>query len=99
MNIVQRRVLDMRNDLFGIFDEVYLFGSCLSTETPVDVDILLVYNERKRVSQILAEKRKIANVLSFEFGGLNVDFTMLSKGELDETRFLDSIAHKRIKGR
>lgn len=43
MNNVLDVLLKRRNDDFGFFDQVFLFGSSLWADVPNDIDILLVY--------------------------------------------------------
>ena len=39
-----------KDDLFGFFDQVFLFGSSISADAPNDIDILLVYERYSRTS-------------------------------------------------
>ena len=85
-----------RGDLLDPFVQVYLFGSSLTSDTPTDVDILLVYR-RADLPRVHTAGAEIREALSSAFPGLDVDFTTLSESELTETKFLDRVAYRQIK--
>ena len=79
-----------------IFEASYLFGSCLETGTPGDIDILLVYKDQRELSDIAKEAQSILDELCLTFGGQMVDLTVLSESELAGSGFLDRVIHQRI---
>lgn len=99
MNRVCKALFALRDqgDLLDPFVQVYLFGSGLVSETPTDVDILLVY-ERANIRRVRTASSKIRKTLFSALSGLDVDFTTLSESELTETQFLDKVAYRLIKG-
>jgi len=86
-----------KDDLFGFFDQVFLFGSSISADAPNDIDILLVY-ERDTPEQVHLEKERIVRVLADIFVDYSLDFTTLSKSELRQTEFLTKVPHLQVKG-
>ena len=97
MNQILCFFLNCKDDTFGFFDEVFLFGSSLEVDSPNDVDVLLVYSEDK-LKQVKSEKAKVAKELSRKLGSYNIDFTVLNKSELQQTNFLMKVQHRKIKG-
>ena len=83
--------------IFGFFDQVFLFGSSLWTDTPDDIDILLIY-EAATPKRVNIEKDKVEEKLAKIFPDYAIDFTTLSKSELQQTHFLTHVVHQRIKG-
>ena len=98
MNNIHCFLTGKNDSIFRFFDEVYLFGSSLKTETPGDIDILLVYREDQDLWDVTGEMRHVVNTLGSKFAGATIDLTTLSKSELKDSGFLDKIPHKRIKG-
>ena len=95
------RIIDVlvnsENDIFGFFDQVFVFGSCLATDAPNDIDILLVYGEAT-LDQVNLEKDRVERLLADIFVDYPLDFTTLSKSELQQTKFLMRVPHQKIKG-
>ncbi len=83
-------------DCFGFFDQVFLFGSALYTDTPDDIDILLVYTTMN-LGQVNIEKARVARALACKFPDYAMDFTTLSKSELQESNFLMKVRHRKIR--
>ena len=86
-----------RGDLLEPFVQVHLFGSALISDTPTDVDILLVYR-RADMPRVRAASAEFRNTLSRALPGLDVHFTTLSESETTQTKFLDKVAYQQIKG-
>ena len=84
------------NEVFDTFLEAYLFGSVITSDTPNDIDILLVYDKQK-MPYVPAGKNKIREILSLKFDCLPVHFTTFSMSELEQTGFLNKIPFKKIK--
>ena len=96
MNKILKALRDRRKDAFGFFEQVYLFGSSLQTDSPNDIDILLIYDEDKSAS-VKFEKAKVAKLLENKLGDRSIDFTTLNKSELKQTKFLSKVQYKKIK--
>lgn len=97
MNQIFETLLNGEQGIFDFFDQVFLFGSCLYSSTPNDIDILLVYGTADP-KQVNFEKSKIEQVLRHKFIDYALDFTTLSKSELQQTGFLMKVSHRKIKG-
>ena len=82
--------------MFLEFEQVYLFGSALKSNTPHDIDILLVYR-KEDATKVDEAKARISDSLASEFHDLSLDFTTLNKKELEDTRFLQVVEHRMIK--
>lgn len=78
------------------FEASYLFGSCLETGTPGDVDILLVYKDQRELSDITREAQSILDELCLTFEGQIVDLTVLSESELTSSGFLDKVLYQQM---
>ncbi len=94
LNLIDRlrHSLNQHQPLLDSFTKVYLFGSVLSfNRIPNDVDILLVYGELS--DRVLNDSEKIRSIL-FECSGIQVDMTILSQYEFEETKFLDKLRAK-----
>ena len=90
-------ILNLHNDAFGFFDQVFLFGSFLHHNLFNDIDILLVY-EAASPEQVNIEKRKVEQVLAEKFADYTLDITTISMSELQQTGFLDRVPHRKIQG-
>jgi predicted nucleotidyltransferase len=91
------KIISDHIDIFNSFTEVYLFGSVIqSNKEPNDVDLLLVYE--KYSDEILDAKNMIESFLK-NLLVLNIDATILSEQELEQTGFIEKIAftYKRLK--
>ena len=74
------------------FEEIYIFGSVLCTEScPKDIDILLIYAAFE--TDLIEKRENIGRVFEKEMD-LPVDITMLSCVEKDEVNFLALIKNK-----
>lgn len=89
--------LSTRSNLLEPFVGVYVFGSGLVVNKPTDFDVLLVYGN-VNMPRVHAAKARIHDALSSAITGLDVDFTTLSEAELSETKFLEKVTYRRIKG-
>ena len=97
MSQVINALFDIRNETFGFFDQVVLFGSSLATDSPNDIDILLVYGEMN-LEEVQSEKAKVEQALGERFRDYVLDFTTLNKSELQETDFLGKVPHWKLRG-
>lgn len=75
------------DDLFRLFSQVYLFGSALDSNTPTDIDLLLIY-DKMSLTTLVSEKRRIETMLLKKVNVEYIDFTTLNKTELEQTKFL-----------
>ncbi|PNQ79319.1 hypothetical protein SAMN04488603_11366 [Paenibacillus sp. cl130] len=81
--------------LFDSFSNVYLFGSILSLNKILnDVDILLVYDEL--TNKVLYDSEEISSIM-YEYSGIQIDMTILSQNEFEETDFLCKLRGKYLK--
>jgi hypothetical protein len=90
-------LLNDQGQIFGFFDQVFLFGSSLWTDSPNDIDILLIY-EPATSERVNIEKDKVEELLAKVFPDCTVDYTTLSISELQQTNFLAHVVHQKIKG-
>ena len=97
MSKILEILLNDQYDTFCLFDQVFLFGSALRCDLPNDIDILLVYDIASP-EQVNIEKRRVAQVLAKKLAYYTIDFTTLSKSELQETDFLRKVPHRKVKG-
>ena len=97
MNGVLAVLLNSKEDAFAYFNRVYIFGSCLVTAQPNDIDILLVY-EGADLNEVDAQKAHTDKLLTRKLVGYSLDFTTLSTSELKQTRFLSKVSHLKVKG-
>lgn len=88
-------VCDVENN-FGFFTGAYLFGSSLYDDNPNDVDIILLYDEKK-IRLVGPEKDRLENTLATILNGLPIDFTTLTVSEAAQVGFLDRITYRCIK--
>ena len=93
MNKIVDLVLVHRH-IFTIFSKVYLFGSCLNNDYPNDIDILLIYD---KYSRDIESQKMIIELCLNSILRLPVDMTIMSKKELEQTKFLEKIQPKYIK--
>lgn len=89
-------LLSLTEVTFDFFEQTYLFGSCLKTESPGDLDILLVYGDAQQLKDVMSEARIILNKLWVMFEGHIIDLTVLSESELVSTGFLNRVTHQRL---
>ena len=83
-------LLGVHRDAFQFFEDAYVFGSALVRDYPNDIDILLIYDERK-LRDVRVEKARLATILGQVLPDCVFDFTTLSKGELVHTNFLERV--------
>lgn len=69
------------------FDDVYIFGSALWSQSPNDIDILLVYDDSKLL-KVETEKARLEAELRNKIGDVDFHFTTLSRAEMQHTEFL-----------
>lgn len=83
-------IYSKKDDLFWFFRQAFLFGSSLRSDTPNDLDLLLVYEDGK-VDLAVSEGEKIKEKLAYSLPMVSVDLTILSESELAQTKFLSSV--------
>ena len=98
MSIVWTHLVNIRDETFDFFEEVYLFGSSLEKSEPEDIDLLLVYRGGQDLSEVAVARRKVIDILGLKWEETLIDLTTLSEAELAQTGFLKRIQYKRIKG-
>ncbi len=98
MTLFWSSLLDIRDETFCFFDEVYLFGSSLEENEPEDIDLILVYRRGQDLSEVAVARQKVVDALCKRWEGTLIDLTTLSEAELVQTGFLERIKHERIKG-
>lgn len=90
MTLALEKINTIDKKLFGFFDEVFLFGSSITSTNPNDIDILLIYDEYS--PEITNQKSNIEKAFHRKLGSeIPLHFTVLSKKELSETKFLTRI--------
>jgi predicted nucleotidyltransferase len=84
--IVKETLLD--SGVVELIDGVYLFGSSLSSVTPKDIDILIVYNDlgKNRIRLIIKFKSLVSMRIKDEVNK-NVDIVLLNLEEYAETGY------------
>ena len=94
-NVIIELLLSNMN-LFHAFDQIYLFGSALTTgNKPNDIDLLLVYKE---YNEDLVKDMLFACSYFEEKNQITIDLTALSVNEMLETAFIEKISkYKRLK--
>ena len=80
----------------AFFDEVYVLGSALWSQSPNDIDILLVYNDA-RLWEVEAERARLEAELWDKFGDVEFHFTTLTRTEMQHTDFLRLVRNKKLK--
>ena len=80
----------------AFFDEIYVFGSALWSQSPNDIDILLVYDDAK-FCEVEAERAQLEAELRDKIGDIDFHFTTLSRTELQYTDFLSLVRYKKLK--
>ena len=98
MTSTEQVLVEKKDTIFRIFDEVYLFGSSLRTESPVDIDLLLVYGEGRDLRDVKRDMQLSLGALCSTFEGTMFDLTVMSTSEVQETAILEQIQWKQIKG-
>ena len=96
MNNIEKIILQHKK-IFHFFNEVYLFGSAINDSRYFnDIDLLLIYT--KYSHRIMIEKKILSKYLEKLFK-INIDITILSKEELNQTKFLDRLnsSYRKIK--
>ncbi|MDD4505369.1 MAG: nucleotidyltransferase domain-containing protein [Sulfurospirillaceae bacterium] len=84
-------------NIFELFTEVYIFGSVVkNSKFPNDIDLLLVY--RSYSEEIEGKKNMIDQFLK-SLLQLEIDITVLSEKELEQTNFLEKLdsVYERLK--
>lgn len=90
-------LLNYQGQGLEFFDQVILFGSSMWTDSPNDIDILLVYKSAIP-EKINFERDKAEKLFAELFSDYILHFTTLSKHELQQTNFLINLPHRKIKG-
>ena len=80
----------------ALFEEIYVFGSALWSDRPNDIDILLVYDQ-SRLPEVVTAKTHLEPELGDEAKERVWHFTLLSRTELEETRFLSLVHHMKLR--
>lgn len=83
----------LRNE--GVADQpgidLYLFGSLLTSETPQDVDLVIVYDAAQiDIDKAIVLRRQLRNAIH-ELWRIPADILLLSTGEMEQTQFLNRI--------
>lgn len=91
MTSVPEQLTENTDSLFQFFNQVFLFGSYLDTDTYDDIDFLLVYRSENDLPDVSFEVHRTLSKLSSVFPGLQIDPTVLSDIEFESTGFLRSI--------
>lgn len=74
----------------------YVFGSAVYSETPADIDVAIVYDEKYiGVKDAVEYKRKFKEQLSAIFS-LDIDIILLSRKEEGEMNFLSNAKHIQV---
>ncbi len=79
----------IRDDFPKLFHHIYLFGSSLYVNVPEDIDVLLIHNDQLDVRHIIAERRRVLDLLQATFDGVIIHLTTMSNAELSDTGILD----------
>ena len=96
MNGSLARTLRGKLCIYGLFNPVFLFGSALWSDSPGDIDILLVYRGITP-GEVNVERERVAEALAIRLPHYIVDLTTLSTTELRQTGFLSRVPHQLIK--
>lgn len=71
--------------------EVWLFGSACDSDTPRDIDMLVVYDtDALSVSGAIACRARLADKVA-EDVGVPADIVLLNRNEVAQTKFLERI--------
>lgn len=81
---------------FDVFDSIFVFGSALWSDSPRDLDILLIYEDSK-LSLISSAEARIIDALAEYLPDLPIHLTTLSQSELVSTDFLNKINYVKVK--
>lgn len=74
----------------------YVFGSAVYSDTPADIDIAIVYDEKHiGVKDAVEYKREFKKQLSTIFS-LDIDIILLSQKEEEEMNFLSNAKHVQV---
>ena len=87
---------DVRSVSSIFFDEVYVFGSALWSDSPDDIDILLVYDDT-RIQEVETERSRLEAEMRRISGDVDFHFTTLNRAEMQHTNFLDLVRYERLK--
>ena len=78
------------------FDAVYVFGSVLTSQSPNDIDILLVYDD-ERLCEVEAARTRLEMELQDKLGDAEIHFTTLNRNEMQHTSFLELVHYVKLK--
>jgi predicted nucleotidyltransferase len=71
--------------------EVWLFGSACNSDTPCDIDILIVYDtDVLSMDQAINFRRRLSDLIAEE-AGVPADILLLKRTEAAETKFLSRV--------
>ncbi|WP_354005226.1 nucleotidyltransferase domain-containing protein [Oceanobacillus oncorhynchi] len=89
----------MEKNITMEFDEIsiYQFGSSLNTQTPNDIDLLIVYRNRsyKEIIKLIRLRRTLRIQLQ-RILGIPIDIVLLSNKEERQLLYLDQINYKKL---
>lgn len=71
--------------------KIYLFGSVLTSATPRDLDLVIIYDASQiDVAKAIVIRQKLREHIR-KMVGIPTDIVLLSTGEVEQTRFLTRI--------
>lgn len=77
----------IRNRILECGVQLYLFGSARFSNVPNDIDILLVYSDDRRITEVLEIKKLLISFLQ-ELNGLEIHMVLLTIRENEEINFI-----------
>ncbi len=81
--------LKKKNDLYSNLD-FYLFGSLLYSNSPNDIDLIIVYNKEEISIQDILLLRKNLHCSFFHEFKITLDITLLTKQEEKSLNFIQT---------
>lgn len=75
---------------------IFLFGSIITSDSPNDIDLLIIYNSRKITIKEILEYRVKLKLAYYETYNIILDITLLSLIENMEVNFLSRIEYIQI---
>ena len=89
-------MIDFQDLSFTFFEEIYVFGSALWSDSPNDIDILLVY-DGTRLQEVETERSRLEAEMRSVIGDVDFHFTTLSRTEMQQTGFLELVRYEKLK--
>ena len=86
-----RRALEPEPSVHAAF----LFGSVLASDSPNDIDILLVYDPGG-LDSARSAREEVTSLVENCCGGRPAHITMMSSSELNNSRILSKVEHRSI---